>query len=279
MEENGVKPDNRTDRLGAVGQIVPFYYGDEINITEVFVVLIKWKRVVWACILVFLLGGVGAALIPPREYRHFTTLEIGSRVVWHEGQLETVPIDNPLSVATTVEEGIAPIVVQSRLEKNPEGSGSVKIKAEAPKDGRVLIIETQGTTAESDTLLELLRETAEQVRTLHQEASRPARQNYERELAKARARLAEIPSESGTEIGALEERIKSLESGLYGMQETRSLSVPTREIRPCAPRRKLIVVLSSALGILVGVSAAFFLEYIERARRELRSLQASSEEP
>ena len=62
------------------------------------------------------------------------------------------------------------------------------------------------------------------------------------------------------------ETISALETRLSSIRETRVIVGPARSLEPVGPGRAVILVLAGVLGLLLSVFAAFFAEFLAKAR-------------
>ncbi len=60
------------------------------------------------------------------------------------------------------------------------------------------------------------------------------------------------------------EEIKSLETQKNSVQNIQILKPPTNELNPIKPKKKLIVMLATFIGIFMMVFLSFFIEYITK---------------
>jgi len=73
--------------------------------------------------------------------------------------------------------------------------------------------------------------------------------------------------------GEIEGLKSSIEPGRS--YNTRVLQKPTSSIGPVKPKKRLILVLSSVLGLMLGVFAAFFVHFVSHARAEIAKADAA----
>lgn len=63
-----------------------------------------------------------------------------------------------------------------------------------------------------------------------------------------------------------QEKISTIEARLSSVRETRLLVGPARSIEPVGPDRAVILALAGVLGLILGVLAAFFAEFLAKVR-------------
>jgi len=313
MEEGQETHNGRPPSPRRPEQAFPYYYQDEISLTDIFVVLLRHKRLLLVVFVLFSLAGLAVALVLPDKYRYYTALEIGSRLVEVEGKIEAVPLDEPSNVAARLEQSAVPSALDRYYRDNPESQGSFKIQIESPKESRVVVAQATATLDQSTAILRVLREAVEAIKIDHDMIIQSLRKGYEQKLAEHQQQLREIDALTGTggepttggsagdreapgskagtsgrrghdtqaaasaigERKKVEQEVARAESLLLGLQETRLVSAPTRELMPQGPNRLLILAVALLSGVLTGVCAAFFVELVGRAQAQLRRSESS----
>ena len=109
------------------------------------------------------------------------------------------------------------------------------------------------------------------------------------EIQQNRTRLAELeerlhiglPQERGTlekrmadvkrDMTTQQEQISTIEMGLRSIRETRLIIGPARSLEPVGPGRAVILALAGVLGLILGIFAAFFAEFLTKARATMAS--------
>ena len=162
---------------------------NEIGLSDIFLVMLRRKVLVGTIMAIWLTATFTLAISLPAKFRHFASLEIGSRVLWGEGNPTTILIDQPENVVTKVKQNIAPLIVQAYLKKNADYSGSPEINASAPPQSQIVVLESKGTTEESEHLLNILKLVAEHVITSHEKITASIRKRYETNLDNAKLGL------------------------------------------------------------------------------------------
>jgi len=101
-------------------------------------------------------------------------------------------------------------------------------------------------------------------------------QNRTRLAALEERLLIGLPQERGTlekqladvkrDITTQQQQIFTIELRLRSIQETRVLVGPARSLEPVGPGRAVILALAGVLGLILGVLAAFFAEFLTKVR-------------
>ena len=73
-----------------------------------------------------------------------------------------------------------------------------------------------------------------------------------------------------------QQRISALENGLGSIRETQVVVGPARSLEPVGPSRAIIPALAGVLGLILGIFAAFFAEFLERARAAMVERETAS---
>ena len=109
---------------------------DEINLLDLWCVLVKRKVLLGVIMLLSVLLGLGYAMIQPQLFTFYTAIDIGSRV---EGQ-KLVYVEPPTSVLDKINSGYIPLVVAKYIEQNPAAKSVPDIRASLAKGSSIINI-------------------------------------------------------------------------------------------------------------------------------------------
>jgi len=86
--------------------------------------------------------------------------------------------------------------------------------------------------------------------------------NLPKKRSELEKRLADLERDKAMQ----QEKKSALETGLRSIRETRVLVGPVRSLEPVGPGRAVILALAGVLGLILGIFAAFFAEFLVKVR-------------
>lgn len=262
---------------------------DEINLMELWRILVRRKWLVLATLIFTLLVLVAYLLIKTPEYQASVSIRIGH--VAGAGQLEAGEILTARLLAEFGEDVATGIKRETPYLKRVQGMRGVP-------DGLVLV--SRGDRPED--AVEFLERVAERIQGTHSEVFsrnvslistrietlRTERDSLERQyadistlverlkaddavqaslLAMERGRLSESMIRTDAEVLAQQQKLMPPQT-----EPTLLLNEIVAPARPAAPKATLVLGLGLVLGLVAGVLLVFAAELIERTRRVGRSL-------
>ena len=96
------------------------------------------------------------------------------------------------------------------------------------------------------------------------------------ETADAQDAIKKEAADNQRDQNAQQDNIAKLEIQLANLRETRALQLPMRSLEPVGSGKTLIILLSLVLGMMLGVFAAFFVEFLSRVRDQANLAQSES---
>jgi len=145
-------------------ETTPYYYEDEISLIDLWLVLVKRKRIIIAVLGACVLAGLFVALLMPKEYRFNTSIEIGSRVIQNNVQ----PIESPETVLAKIQESYVPLVQHNYLKQQAEDERVYEVTARVPKGSQLIVLESRGAEEYGDRYKELQQQVVDEVKKDHQ---------------------------------------------------------------------------------------------------------------
>ena len=190
-----------------------FYYQqeDEISLIDLFLVLVKQKKIIFVVTLLCVLGGIIFALIKPKLYTYSTTIEIGATVS-EDGDGSVRLIDQPDNVVAKIKESYIPQVQHEYLKNHPNASPP-KIDVRIPKGSELVILESKAKFDDAKTQLELHESVLDRLINNHKKRLNFSRNQIQSKLDKEKLKLDEL-----LDPNTLEVRKKSLETDLNKAQ-------------------------------------------------------------
>ena len=239
--------------------------GDEISLVDLATIFMRRIWLFIGLFVLFVVGGVVFAVIQDEQYEYVSLYQIAE-----EGQDKTV--EKPAKAIAVLES-----------QKLPE----VKTVYKAENDAR-MPFGVSFSNPENTTLIrvtsEASRESAEDVKTLHNELLSYLNARHENLLGSARksldSRLKSVEQtldvlketpEAGQAVAEVMRKQGELEDDLATLVSSEVLVVARESVERVAPNRKLIVVLSSTLGFLCAIVAVYFAEFASVVRKTMQT--------
>ena len=261
-----------------------FYYDDEIDLYEVFLLLRKRKKVIFLSLAFFLVIGVVYLLIARPVYRvehHFTEpisanlpAQIQKGVIALNSYLEAKDYEKVAQLLSLPVKDVELLSQVSFLrDKEEKDIFSISIDAYSPE----LLLKLDKAVVK---YLEELPSVSEAVSI--------RRKSLSKKLAFYQSRLKEIvdfasgikkellsgnlevvgfnPLSVETTIVDYQAKIVSLKLALERLAPFKDIVVATSD-EPVKPKKLLVIAISLISGLFVGIFLAFFLEWFERAEK------------
>lgn len=276
---------------------LPYPYEGEFSLTDAFVVILRHKQLTITILVMWIIVSTAVTYMLPKRYRYFASLEIGSRVVWQNGKIDTILIDQPENIVTKIEQSFWPTVLRRYSEQKLELEQTLEINVHSPANSRVIVMELTAEEDKADLTLKILKEILDLTIASHSKLAVAIREIYTSQLKHARLELeatenfiksleqtstptwpsnlvnrtsAEL-NKAGAELDKekLQTKFNEIEDIVHSLRETQILSEPMRSSKNVGTSRLRILILSVLAGFLVSFLAAYLVEYTKRAQKEL----------
>lgn len=122
----------------------PYYYEDEINLVDLWLVLVRRRNVVISTAALIVMAGLLYVLLISPSYQYTTSIEIGSRI---NGNSQVL-IESPETLLAKMEEGYVPLARQKYLVEHSERDSVPKIDSRIPKGSQIIVLESTGPESE-----------------------------------------------------------------------------------------------------------------------------------
>jgi|GEM_PF-1372466 len=150
---------------------------DEISLLDLWLVLVKRKKLLLSIVLLVLFLGVVFALMMPRQYNYSTAIEIGA--MSYDGSNRPVYIESPSSLLAKINKSYIPLIIQTYIENHPESRAIPQIKAQLEKNSNILFIDLKGEEKFGEAYIELLNTLVVSVQQDHHRISLLKRKDLE----------------------------------------------------------------------------------------------------
>lgn len=279
---------------------VPMPLDEEISLIDIWLVLLRRKRIVIGLTLMGLVAGVWMAMSQEPVYKYATTAEIGG---WWEG-IGAERRFSPVSSSPLLERSITAVVAAARE--------SVEVVPRISKNGLRMTLTSEGTLAQAKRIEAVHQEIIVRMAELHGDLltaikaevgaklarTKMRRARLDREI-RLRGELASVFEETSLRLAAaksanradtplldVSERLFRAQEGLRHSQnqregliaETRGLKqalhtmTPSRQLGetvssgPRGPSASVLAALAAVLGLFAGILGAFLAEFLIKVR-------------
>lgn len=231
-------------------------YDDEISLVDLAAMFLKHRRIFYVVFLVIMLAGVAYAVLASEKYSYVSLVKLA------EAGSDKY-IDKPAAVIASLENRWVPEFEATYMAKhdsnlpfdivlaNPENTGLIRIASEASPD-------------ENKSVQRFHQQLLSQLESGQAAAVAQLRQGLNKRIQTLDSTVDMLKGtkDAGAAIAAaIEQRVK-LEADLESVEPVKVLVVARESAKPKGPARSLIVVLAALLGLMTGIFAAFFAEFI-----------------
>jgi uncharacterized protein involved in exopolysaccharide biosynthesis len=278
--------------------------GDEINLLDIWRILVKRKKLIVAICLLITLIGSAYAILKPTIYAYSTAVEIGSISV---GGKET-PVDETNNAASKVKELYVNSVLTDFYRDNPNAEKDLLIDVSVPKNSEILMIGSKCSEEEAQLFGQLINQVSTKLVNDHSEKIKEFRAVLSEQIGNAKNRLAllednekqivqriegfdkafkaspidnsgttalvmtELSSQQqqiGREKFSLQAQITDKESDLKLTHDTRLLYPVEKSIEPVGLDTKMMISAFVFVGLVLGVFIALTWDFIEKMKSQL----------
>lgn len=192
-----------TKNLPLHEQNIPAYYQeDEINLVDLWLVLVKRRAVLGSVALFCVLAGLLYASLVPRNYQYSTSIEIGTRFIGAKLEM----IEPPETLLAKIQESYIPLARQEYLTKHSEQDSVLKIEARVPKGSQIVVLSSKGSESHGEIHKSVQQSIVDMVKKDHSRIMDVLRKETEILQNKAQSKFEELKDEA-TLIAAREKRL------------------------------------------------------------------------
>jgi len=249
-------------------------YPDEISLVDLAVTFIRRRRVFYAVFLLCTLGGLAYAFFAPDkyEYEYVSLVQVAQKAA-ASGQNDELPIatlQSPAVTVVTLQESWLPQVKERYYADNKKNI-PFGVVFENP-EGTTLIRLSTATGVQQDLDVKkvhaaLIQELAQYQNNLVKREQASINQRID-SLEALKATLMEQLN-SGTALSTVIEKKLELESALQSLNAVEVIVNARQSTAVIAPKRSLIVVVSTLTGFLLGVFMVFMFEFGASVKKQL----------
>jgi len=200
---------------------------DEISLIDIWLVLVRRKRVIFAAIL---LGGVIAsawALLIPPSYRFFTTLSLGQLTLKNGGEMKILPLDTPQNALAKLQNAYIPQVQAKWRGKNKavDEVRGCNLVAKIPKDSHLVMIEAKAREADGPTCLGLISQAAQALVHDHDSLLAPVKARLSAQLDSAKLALETLKDDRifAVKVNALKRQLSGARHKLSALEDQKEI--------------------------------------------------------
>jgi len=238
---------------------------EEIDLRDVFNVLIRGKKIIIFCATAGLAAALVANAVSPRIYRAQMKIEAGSLA---ESAGRTAPIADVAQLKDKIEQGVY----------GPDDDSSCALKAAAASGSNIIAVTAE--CADPSAAKDALSGIAQAIIAEHEKMIDARRQMIENQIKNYEANAKEIKNslqysadrscstERYLAASDLENRIIELEFALSQSDGAAVILAPAAPETPVKPNRGLNISLGLILGLFAGVFAALAKNWWSNAKNQ-----------
>lgn len=164
---------------------------DEINLIDLWLVLVRRKWLIAVITALVVVGGLIYAFIVPPSFVYTTTIEIGTQIVNHQ----VAPIEGQDSVRAKIAESYIPLVIQQYQSKVGNKGGSYNITVNAPANSQVVVLNSKGPLKDEAVYKRLQSLVVERLKEDHKRVSNVLRKGIEAQMAEGQRKISALGEE------------------------------------------------------------------------------------
>jgi len=165
-------------------------YDDEINLFDLWTVLVKRRNLLLVIVLVFMAAGIAYAYIKPVVHEYSAVLQVG--VMLTEVDKEPKFIETPGNVLAKLKKSYIPLAQSEFLKNNPELDAAPEITATMEKKSDLIVLKAKGEDKDSQMYLNIIQHVIGYIQKDHQPQMDIARNEYELLLQNEKILLSEL---------------------------------------------------------------------------------------
>ena len=196
---------------------------DEIDLVQLFQILLKHKMLILGVVLFCLLGGGGYALLKNPTYEYTTTLQIGTALIESRKTIERSGIEASPSVKLKLEKVYIPMAI-NQLSGRYDGRLAYAL-AKEQKNSNIILITSKGGVEDGQLFKELHTIIVSPLVANHREAIAALKKQYEISVERANLILKDLedPKLFGIQEGSLKVEIEAAQMELAGFDDQKLL--------------------------------------------------------
>lgn len=160
----------------------------ELTLVDLALVLVRHRALIGGIVAAAIIAGVGLAWWQEPVYSYSASIELGG----FETRDGPKRVESADAVQAKLQEAFVPMVRQKLVE---EGQPLYKIDVKAPQQSSLVLLESQGTAADGAAIRRQYEAVMMMLQAQHQPAIEQVRNRFERQLANAKAKLADLESQ------------------------------------------------------------------------------------
>jgi len=160
----------------------------EINLIDLWLILVRQKKLIITTFLATLLVGIAITFIQPKKYNYRTSIEIGTQVI----DDKVYPIEDIKILLSKIKEIYLPQILEEYNTAHPEEHKHWEITTSNPNNTQIVIVEGVGIEKEGSFYLSLLQSLIKKIKEVQQhEIITTLKRKFEAELRRFSYRIEE----------------------------------------------------------------------------------------
>lgn len=223
-----VRSTTDTPQIPQVVLAEPWQEEDSISLIDLWMVLSRRRRVIFAVLGLALLAGLLAALLMPTKYTYTTAIEIGSK---SSANTDALPIEPPETVLAKIKESYIPQALHDFSQAQGTEKG-YQVEGRIPKGSELIVLEAKAPEEEGPAYLTIMQTVIDKVEGDHRRVSAVIRSNMKTQLGQAQLTLSALTDPSTLEVKkrALESKLLKAHMELARLKNPLTLALPKKDL-------------------------------------------------
>jgi len=241
-------------------------YGREVSFVDLAATFVRRRHVFYWTFLLTVLAGVISALVASEKYQYVSLIESAEKA---SGEY----IEEPAVIVSTLANRWVPDVISSFAQKderklpfrvqvaNPDQTGLIRITSVATADSSALVDQAH------QQLIENVVDRQQRLIESHEQSLQRQADSLDKVIDSLRSSGSGENTQTALAT-AIEKRV-DLAARIESLKPAEVLVVGRKSTEKRGPARVVIIALSAILGVILGVSLAFFTEFVIVVREKL----------
>ncbi|MBR9870827.1 MAG: lipopolysaccharide biosynthesis protein [Gammaproteobacteria bacterium] len=238
-------------------------HDDEISLVDIAATFIRRRRFFGLVFVVFMLPGIGYALLKGDTYQFTTLLKIGEK---GEGE----HLESPSATIATLENRWLPEKM-SIYAASHERSLPFRVIISNPEDTGLIKIHSEASGKMEDHVQDVHQYLLEKIQANHSVLLERERSRLKGRIAIIEESIPELKSQQdvGSAIADLLDKKAQLKLAAAHLEQTEVLVLARKSTKETGPGKAIIVALAVLLGLMVAFFSVFFAEFASSVREHI----------
>ena len=251
---------------------------DEISLVDLWLSLVKQKKIFFTTTLIIILLAVLYILFIPETYTYKTDITIGTQAqaqAQAQAQVQAQLIQSPEAIAANLNNAIIPKLLKQQHLSQPENK--LLVSTSTPKNTDSVLLTSKGSLGQKDVISELHLQLINVLAKSHSKKVQHKLDYLKQELISSQSILANLNKKSQTSSSEseqitlqminIENNIRQTKRDIAEFTPTHSAMGTVQSVKPNISSQ-LILVISMVLAVFMGIFAALFAGFIAKVKEQ-----------